>query len=94
VKLQEFSRRLAEAGVGNNPGRIRHRLAARPCPHARLVQPDLTKGRLVWEFDEEAVAWWLADLKSAEIERREASRQTCRTLRVRSLARKRQEVAE
>ena len=61
MKIGAFAQHLKAAGVGHNPGRIRHRLKARPCPYARVVL-DESAGRAAWEFDPGAVEWWLADM--------------------------------
>jgi len=82
VNIKEFAAELESAGAGHNPGRIRHRLKARPCPHARRVL-DETGGRVFWEFEPAAVQWWLADMESAKLEQREKSAAHCRALAVR-----------
>lgn len=61
MNIKEFAAELKAAGVGHNPGRIRHRLKARPCHFARVIL-DESAGRSAWHFDPSAVEWWLADM--------------------------------
>jgi len=79
VNLREFAAHLVAAGVGHNPGRIRHRLAVRPCPFARVVMDDHTH-RAGWVFDPEAVAWWLQDLEDVRLAQKEKAADHCRAM--------------
>ena len=60
MTIKDFGARLAEHGLASNPARIRQRMLTRPCPHARK------DARGAWQFDTEAVAWWVADVHEAQ----------------------------